>query len=96
MTVRQLTEADALTGVHLLFIGQKIDLRKSPLVRASRDVPVLVVTDSPNGLKAGSCINFVTAGNRVRFEVSLEAAEQRSIRISSRVLTLAERVVGSP
>ena len=84
-----------MAGVHLLYVGAAIDPVHSPLVRAARDRALLLVTDSPDGLKAGACINFVSVGNRVRFEVSLDAAEQHSIRISSRVLALAERVVGA-
>jgi hypothetical protein len=94
MAVR-LNEADSPAGLHLLFVGQQIDPLHSALVHAARERSVLLVTDSPNGLKAGACINFVTVANRIRFEVSLEAAEANSIRISSRVLALAERVVGS-
>jgi hypothetical protein len=41
----------------------------------------------------GSAINFVTAGERVGFEVSLDAAERSGYRISSRMLAVARRVV---
>ena len=95
LLARRLAEGDSLAGVHLLFVGTALDPLHSPLVRAARERALLLVTDSPDGLKAGACINFVSVGSRVRFEVSLDAAEQHSIRISSRVLALAERVVGA-
>ena len=95
LVARRLVEGASLAGVHLLFVGAAIDPLHSALVRSAREHALLLVTDSPEGLKAGACINFVSVGNRVRFEVSLDAAEQRSIRISSRVLALAERVVGA-
>jgi hypothetical protein len=95
LVARRIVEGSSLAGVQLLFIGAAIDPLHSPLVRAAREQALLLVTDSPDGLKAGACINFVSVGHRVRFEVSLDAAEQRSIRISSRVLALAERVVGA-
>lgn len=94
LVARRLVEGASLAGVHLLFVGAAIDPLHSPLVRAAREHALLLVTDSPDGLKAGACINFISVGSRVRFEVSLDAAEQRSIRISSRVLALAERVIG--
>jgi hypothetical protein len=92
---RRLAEGESLAGVQLLFVGQRIDPARSAWVQASRERRVLLVTDAPDGLKAGACINFVSVRNRVRFEVSLDAAEQHAIKISSRVLALAERVVGA-
>jgi hypothetical protein len=38
-------------------------------------------------------INFVAVGNRVRFDVALPAAERSRLRISSRLLGVARRVV---
>jgi hypothetical protein len=94
LQARRVVEGDSLAGVQLLFVGANIEPRHSPLVRAARERRLLLVTDAPDGLKAGACINFVSVRNRVRFEVSLDVAEQHAIRISSRVLALAERVVG--
>jgi hypothetical protein len=95
LQARQIADVDSLTGVHLLFIGSGIDLLHSPLARAARERRLPFVTDNPAGLKAGACINFVAVDNRVRFEISLDAAEYSSIKISSRVLALAERVLGA-
>jgi hypothetical protein len=95
LRARRLAEGDSLAGVQLLFIGAAIDPLRSAWVRAARERQLLLVTDTPNGLKAGACINFVSVNKRVRFEVSLDAAEQHAIRISSRILALAERVVGA-
>jgi hypothetical protein len=92
---RHLADGESLAGVHVLFAGAKVDPQHSPLIRSARDKPLLLVTDSADGLKAGACINFVMLRNRVRFEVSLDAAERHSIKISSRVLALAERVTGA-
>jgi len=90
---KRLVEGDLPAGVHLLFIGNRSDPKRSALVQAARDRPLLLVTDSPNGLAAGSAINFVMVRDRVRFEVSLPAAEQATVKISSRILGVAERVV---
>jgi len=93
--LRRVAEGDSPAGLHVLFAGTRVDPLRSALVKAARERPLLLVTDSPDGLKAGASINFVIVRSRVRFEVSLDAAERSSIRISSRVLALAERVVGA-
>jgi hypothetical protein len=54
---------------------------------------VLVVSDANGGLEAGSTINFVPADERVGFEVSVDAAERSALKVSSRMLGVARRVV---
>ena len=64
------------------------------MVRTAREQGALTVTESDRGLETtGSAINFITAGERVAFEVSLDSAEKSGHRISSRMLAVAKRVV---
>jgi hypothetical protein len=53
---------------------------------------VLIVSESPGALRQGSIVNFVVVDGRVRFDVSLEAAERRGLRLSSRLLAVAKSV----
>jgi hypothetical protein len=91
---RRVEGPEALPGVHMLYLGPQADLARSPVMAAARAARLLLVTDAADGLAQGGTINFVLMGQRVRFEVSLDAAERSSIKISSRVLSVAERVVG--
>jgi hypothetical protein len=59
-------------------------------------LPVLTVTESEGALAQGSIINFTLDEQRVRFEVSLYAAELSRIRLNSRLLAVAQRVSRSP
>lgn len=54
----------------------------------------LVVTDEERGLAAGAAINFVRDSDRVRFEVSLRAAERAGLRLRAGLLSVAARVEG--
>jgi hypothetical protein len=55
------------------------------------------VTESHGALAQGSMINFVLVDRRVRFEVALDAAEKNGLRLSSRLLAVAQQVrTGSP
>jgi len=91
--VRRFREGEPPTGAHILFVGRdEPNLRA--VVRAAQQHGALVVTESERGLEAGGSINFVLVGDRVGFEVSLEAAERSGHRISSRMLAVARRVVG--
>ena len=41
-------------------------------------------------------INFVLEGSKVRFEINTGSAERAGIRISSKLLQLAKRIVTTP
>lgn len=57
---------------------------------------VLIVTDSGEGLDDGSAVNFMLVDRRVRFEISLSAAERAGLKVSSELLSVAARVLGVP
>jgi hypothetical protein len=95
VTVRRLKPADALSDVHVLFIGRSEGEHLAAILAAARGLPLLVVTESADALAQGSTINFVQEGNRVRFDVALPPAERASLRISARLLAVARKVVTS-
>jgi len=90
--VRVVDEPNALDGVNVAFVGASAASALSRLVPAARERSVLLVTDFPNALAHGSVINLVVVDDRVRFEVSLEAAERSGLKLSSRLLSVALRV----
>jgi hypothetical protein len=92
IAVKRVREGESPRGVHVLFIGRESG-SPATLLRAARESSTLAVTETERGLEMGSAINFVTAGDRVAFEVSLEAAEKTGHRISSRMLAVARRVL---
>lgn len=90
IAVRALREQDLDQPVHLLFIAGEDGGRTARLLRAS---PAwLTVTECESCLQHGSVINFTIVDERVRFDVSLDAAEKKNVKLSSRLLTVANRV----
>lgn len=88
ISVRKLADGDALSGLNLLFIGGDGALPEAAL-RAAEKNGTVTVTERDNGLQNGSVINFRLVDDRVRFEVSLPAAERCNVRLSSRLLSVA-------
>ncbi len=76
---------------HLLFVAGPDCGRAGRLLRG---VPaaMLTVTECEDGLQHGSVINFRIIDERVRFDVSLDAAERNNVKLSSRLLSVANRV----
>jgi hypothetical protein len=93
VVVRKLREGSSLAGTHVLFIGSRERGRAPEMLRAAQQAGVLTVTEWDGALRMGSMINFVTgADGRVRFEISLEPAEKSRLRLSSRLLAVAQQV----
>ena len=70
--------------------------------RSEKDLPevlqqiaprVLTVGESSDFLTSGGMINFVVEDRRIRFDVNRGAAERGSVRISSRLLSVARAVL---
>ena len=80
---------------HMLFVANSERARLAQSARAAGK-HTLVVTESEGALAQGSVINFVLADGRVRFEVSLESAEKRGLKLSARLLGVAYAVRGTP
>ena len=94
VVVQRVREGDTLRGVHVLFVG-RADPNPRQALRAAQQAGALGVTEIERGLEAGSAINFVVSEDRVGFEVNVEATERSGLRISSRMLQVARRVVPS-
>ena len=94
-SVRRVKEGDPLNGLHVLFVGARDAARIRAVASAARPHSVLVVSSADGGLEAGSVINFVPADERVGFEVSVQAAERSALKVSSRMLGVAKRVVSA-
>lgn len=91
--VKRVLPGDSLSGLHMLFLGGADRARQTQWLRMAQGRPILTVTDTEGGLDQGSVINFQTIDDRVRFEVSLDAAEQGGLRLNSRLFSVATRVV---
>jgi hypothetical protein len=93
VALKRLAEGEAPKGVQLLFVGGPNPGHYAAAIGAAQKGGALVVTESDKGLAAGAAINFVPANEHVGFEVSLESAQRSGLRISSRMLAVARRVV---
>ena len=95
VVVRRLRPGESLARLHMLFIGQSDAPRLAETLAAAKGQALLSVTDSDNAISQGSMINFVAEEQRVRFDIALASAERGQLKISSRLLAVARRVITS-
>lgn len=89
MGVRRLQSIDDAEGAAVLFIGASQSGALPRLIDRVRDRPMLVVTEARGALREGAMINFQIVDQRVRFEISMPAAERAGLELSSRLLSAA-------
>jgi hypothetical protein len=90
---RGISAADSPHDLHVLFVGRDGSAEAKVLLEEARKAHVMTVTDLPGGLKAGAVLEFVQVDGRLRFEASLTAARRADVKLSSRLLSVAARVV---
>jgi len=95
----QVVRTDSLSrpaGCQILFISRSERDRIKEILAAVKGSPVLTVGDTQKFADDGVIINFVLEGSKVRFEINTESADRAGIRISSKLLQLAKRIVSAP
>ena len=96
VAVRRVSEGETMPAAHVLFVPDSERARLREWIRAAPR-HALIVTESEGALEHGSVVNFVLVEGRVRFEIALDTADRRGLRMSSRLLALALAVrTGNP
>jgi hypothetical protein len=95
MVVRHLKSAEDFQGCQVLFVSGHDPARFGRLLAELKDGPILTVGESDGFVEQGGMVGFLVEGNKVRFEINVEAAERAKLKISSRLLLLAKTVVGN-
>lgn len=78
----------------VVFIGAAERRRLPEILSRFHDLPVLTVGESDNFISSGGMINMTIRDKRVRLQVNLRAAEAVGLKISSKLLQVAEVVGG--
>jgi hypothetical protein len=93
--VRAIESPRQLADAQILYIGRAYPGGVHRVMEALGRRPILIVSDEDNGLSEGAMINFLLVDRRVRFEVSLAAADRARLQVSSELLSVAVHVQGA-
>jgi len=94
--VRRISDAPGAKGCQILFISSTEWKRTHPLLDAVKGAAILTVGETDDFTAAGGMIAFQLAGPRVRIQIELETAEHSHLKISSKLLSLAEIIKRQP
>jgi hypothetical protein len=90
LVVRRLDWTQDLRQCHILFLAD--GGRIAEVARRVSGLSVLIVGETQDLASHGAVINFRIEGNRVRFDINVDAAKRSHLTISSQLLNLARIV----
>lgn len=93
MEIRWARKEQGLRACQILFVSRSESRRYGRIFKAIQGASVLTVGETPDFLASGGTINFLFDANKLQFEVSVAAANDAGLRISSKMLALARHVV---
>jgi hypothetical protein len=88
--VRQLTELDDPRTCHVLFFPAIGEAWTAGLLPALARAPVLTVGEDERFTRSGGAIRLFIENARPRFEINLTGVERARLRVSSKMLALAQ------
>ena len=80
---------DDMSHFQLIFIGVSEKRSLSGILRRLDSSTAVTVSDIDRFCDAGGIIAFVPRNNQIRFEINVQAAQKRNLKISSKLLSLA-------
>ncbi len=93
---RKLSSPANAQSCHAVFANDSKRSREVELLKTARDVGALTVGDGPQFLTCGGMIQLVVDDNKMRFDINLAAVSRAKIKLSSKLLALARRVLDLP
>ena len=91
LVVQRITAAEAARGCHVVFVSASEQERLTSVLQALDELPILTIADMPEFTRAGGIITLKTnQQQQVRFEINVAEAKRAGLRLSARLLNLAE------
>ena len=92
LVARRIAKAQQASDCHILFVSSSEEPRLNNILEMLDDSSILTVSDIPEFSRRGGMIQFVMAGDKVRFEVNLKKASDAGLTLSSDLLKVAVSV----
>jgi hypothetical protein len=95
IVIERIPSAAAMVPCQILYVPQDVGLQgQQSAIESLGNSHVLIVGDSPGFAQRGAVVNFFVQANKIRFEINVDAAKDRSLTISAKLLSLA-KVIGA-
>jgi hypothetical protein len=96
VTVKRIGTPQESSDCQIVFISSSEASRLNKIIEALDKSAILTVSDIPQFSQRRGMIQFVSEGNRIRFEVNLTATQRAGLNLSSDLLKVATAVRKNP
>lgn len=86
--VKILSGVDEIRNCHVVYISPGKAAMIGQVLAKLNGSNTLIVTDAKGGIQQGAGINFVTDGEKLKFEISKSHIEQKGLKVSASLLNL--------
>lgn len=90
--VRRFREGEELRSCHIVFVSSSEEKHVLQILERLKGSQALTVGETAKFAQAGGMINFLVEGNKVRLEINLDAAATARVKISAKVIAVAQLV----
>ena len=91
--VRKLPMSADVDRCHILFVPKEERSLFPALLRKEQTRSTLIISDYPQALSDGAVVNFLSASNTLKYEISIVNAKKHGLDIGLTLKQLADRVV---
>jgi hypothetical protein len=95
LEVKSFQPTDDLRNCHILFVSTSEKKRLPVILSALKGSSILTVADMDHFTDSGGMVQFVAEDGRVRFVINVGAASGAGLKVSSKLLSLAQSVTGT-
>jgi hypothetical protein len=92
LVARRLASGDNIRACQIIYIAASERRRTAEILAAAKAEPILTVGETDEFMNRCGIIRFVQKANQIHFQINPEAAQRASLKISSRLLQLADIV----
>jgi hypothetical protein len=96
VVIRRISDAGAARSCHVVFLAASETRRMSDVTSTVVSRGLLIVGESDGFAERGGMINFIVQENHVRFQINPAAAARAGLKVSSKLLQLADVVGDKP
>jgi hypothetical protein len=89
--IRRIADAQ-VRGCHIVYVSPPESQRSTEIIKATTNMAILTVGESEDFIDKGGMIRFIEKDRRLHFQINPDAAERASLKVSSRLLQLADVV----
>jgi len=91
--IRLINTVEEAEGCAVLFVSRSQEKQVEKIIASLDKKPVLTVADVENFSEAGGMVQLILVENKVNFVVNLKALNEAGLKMSSKLLDLAQYVI---